>query len=90
MPDGSREWFLYSWFNIKRVYRGEVGNKSIGINTAMMPASDYVSKELKRDHNYLVLLRPDEKKLKKIKTKEGLIFWDALRGEEIIAIVKLR
>jgi hypothetical protein len=90
MPDGSRVWLLESWFNIKKVYRGAVKTKSIGINTAMLPATEYVSKELERDHNYLVLLRPNEKALKKINTEEGLSFWEALRGEEIIAIVKMK
>src|SRR5689334_17679972 len=31
MPDGSRAWALEAWFQIKKVYRGQVGGKSIYI-----------------------------------------------------------
>jgi hypothetical protein len=88
-PDGSREWFKDSWFEVKRVYRGKVSSKSIGINTAMLPVNRYVSERLEEARDYLVLLRPGEDKLERIKTGKGLSFWDALHGDEIIAIVKL-
>ena len=88
MPDGSREWFVDSMFDIKQVYRGEVGNKSIRINRAGLPVNGYVNQKLKVDHKYLVLLRPAEEKIETIKTEQSLIFWDALYGEEIIAIVE--
>jgi hypothetical protein len=90
MPDGSRERALESWFNIKRVYRGKVSNKAIFINRAMLPVNGYSNKKLKRDHNYLVLLRPSEESMKMIQTREDLSFWDALHDEEIIAIVDLK
>jgi hypothetical protein len=89
-PDGTRVWFRDSWFNVKKVYRGKVGTNSVRINTAMLPDSGYVSKKLERDHNYLVLLRPDEETLKAIQTKEGVSFWDSLNDDEIIAIVELK
>ena len=90
MADGSRVWFLDSWFNIKSVYRGQVGKKSIRINTAMLPKSVYVNQRLERDHNYLVLLRPNSESMERIKTAEGIGFRHALHDEEIIAIVELK
>jgi hypothetical protein len=89
LPDGSRRWFRASWFEVKRVYRGEVKNRSIGINTAMLPVNAYVSAKLERGRDYLVLLRPGEPKLDGIKTGKALSFWDALQGDEIMAIVEL-
>lgn len=90
MPDGSRRWLLESWFQVKRVYRGKVGHKFIRINTAMLPKTEYISEKLERDRAYLVLLRPRPKTMKLIETKEGVGVWDALREEEIVAIVPLK
>ena len=90
MPDGSRRWLLESWFHVKRVYRGKVGHKFIRINKAMMPKTEYVSENLERDRAYLVLLRPRPKSMEMIKSKEGVGVWDALREEEIVAIVRLK
>jgi hypothetical protein len=87
-PDGTRVWGLDSWINIKRVYRGKVGSKSININRGRVPTSEYVSKRLEQGHEYLLLLRPGEETLKKIKSREGTSFWDALHDEEILAIVE--
>jgi hypothetical protein len=87
-PDGTRVWGLDSWFTIRRVYKGEVGSKSIRINTAMLPKSEYISAKLKPAQQYLLLLRPREETLKKLKTAEGLSFWESLREAEIIAIVE--
>src|SRR5256885_1315186 len=78
-PDGMRVWFIDSWFNVKKVYRGKVENKFVRVNTAMLPISRYVSKDLEREHNYLVLLRPEKESLKAMNTKEGIMFWDSLR-----------
>jgi hypothetical protein len=88
--DGTRVWYLDSWFNVKKVYRGELKTKSIRVNTAMLPASQYVDKDLEREQNYLILLRPDKEAMKAIKTSEGIIFRDSLHDEEIIAIVELK
>ena len=90
MADGSREWLLDSWFDIKRVYRGQVGSKSIRINKAMLPKSMYVSERLEREHNYLVLLRPGSESMETLKTEKEIGFWDALHDEEIVAIVELK
>ena len=87
-PDGTRVWGLDSWISIKRVYRGKVGSKSINISRLGVPISEYVSKSLEQGHEYLVLLRPGEQKLKKIKSREGTSFFDALHDEEILAIVE--
>lgn len=89
-PDGTRVWFIDSWFKVKEIYRGEVASKSISINTAMLPDSEYVTKKLEREHRYLLLLRPDEEQAKALKTEDGLRFWDSLREEAIIAIVELK
>jgi hypothetical protein len=89
-PDGTRVWALDSWFTIKRVYRGEVGSKSIRINTAMLPKTEYINQKFKPAQEYLVLLRPSEETLKQLKTTEGISFWDALHSEEIIAIMELK
>ena len=88
MPDGTRRWFLDSWFDVKKVYRGEVGSQLIRVNTAMLPKTGYVKERLEREGEYLVLLRPGVEKMKRIRTREGVSFWDALKGEEIIAIVE--
>lgn len=89
-PDGTIVFGLDQWFAIKRVYRGKVGNKFIRINPTGLPTSSYVSQSLKLEQAYLVLLRPGSEKMKAIKTREGLSFWDALRDEEILAIVELK
>jgi hypothetical protein len=87
-PDGTRVWGLDSWFTIKRVYRGQVKSKSIRINTAMLPKSEYINPRLKPAQQYLLLLRPRQETLKKLKTAEGVNFLESLREEEIIAIVE--
>ena len=90
MPDGTRVWFIDSWFKVQEVYRGEVRSQFIRVNTAMLPESEYVPAKLEWDHNYLVLLRPDHLALKALKTKEGISFQDSLSREEIVAIVELK
>jgi len=49
-----------------------------------------VSVKLTVGRDYLILLRPNEASMKVIKAGEYVPVWDALRGEEIIAIVKLK
>jgi hypothetical protein len=90
MPDGSRRWALEPWFNVKKVYRGEVGGKTIHINSRVSPKINDVSVKLEVGRDYLVLLRPNEKSMKVIKAGEYVPVWDALHGEEIIAIVELK
>jgi hypothetical protein len=89
MPDGSRRWALESWFNVKKVYRGKVGGKTIHINTRVSPKIKDVSEKLEVGQDYLVLLRPNEESMKVIEAGEYVPAWDALYGEEIIAIVKI-
>ena len=89
MPDGSRRWFLESWFHIRKVYRGLVGGESIYINSAMLPTKD-IYKKLDVGSDYLLFLRPSEESIKRIKTGIVSPFEDALHEEEIIAIVKLK
>ena len=79
-----------SWFDIKQVYRGEVGSKFIRVNTAMLPKSEYVKEGLEREGEYLVLLRPSREKMKQIRTRGEISFLEAVKDEEIIAIVELR
>ena len=90
MPDGSRVWALESWFQIKKVYRGKVGGKSVYINSGMLPKTKDVSVTLKVGREYLVLLRPSDESMKLIKPGEYVPFWNTLDGEEIIAIVELK
>lgn len=90
MPDGSRVWALESWFNVKKVYQGEVGGKTVYINSRVSPKINDVSVKLEVGRNYLVLLRPNEESMKVLKAGEYVPVWDALHSEEIIAIVKLR
>jgi hypothetical protein len=90
MPDGSRIWALESWFNVKKVYLGKVVGKTIYINTRVSPKINDVSVKLEVGRDYLVLLRPNEVSMKVIKAGEYVPVWDALHGEEIIAIVKLK
>ena len=88
--DGSRVWALESWFRISKVYRGKVGGKSIYINSSMLPKTKYVAAKLEVGREYLVLLRPNSESLKVLKAGEYVPVWDALRDEEIIAIVRLQ
>lgn len=90
MPDGSRRWALEFWFNIGKVYRGNVGSKTIHINSRVSPKINDVSVKLEVGRDYLVLLRPNEESMKVIKAGEYVPVWEALRGEEILAIVALK
>ena len=89
LADGSRVWALEPWFNVKKVYRGKVGGKSIQIHDRVSKIND-VSVKLEVGQDYLVLLRPNEKSMKVIKAGEYVPVWKALNDEEIIAIVKLK
>lgn len=90
MPDGSRRWALESWLRIKKVYRGQLGGKSIHVKTVLSPESESPLAQLKVGVEYLVLLRPNEKSLKAIKAGEYVPAWDALDDDEIVAIVALK
>jgi len=89
-PDGTEIWALESWFKVKRVYRGKIGAKTIYINGRVSPKINDLSVKPEVGRNYLVLLRPNEKSMKVIKTGKYVPVWDALHGEEIIAVVKLK
>ena len=56
----------------------------------MLPKTEYVKERLTLEGKYFVLLRPSVEKMKQIRTEGGVSFWDALRGEEIIAIVEIK
>jgi len=88
--DGTRIWALEPYFSVKRVYRGEVGGKTLLINTRVSPKINDVSVKLELGQEYLVLLRPNEESMKVIKAGEYVPVWDAPYGEEIVAIVKLK
>ncbi len=88
LGDGTRVWALEPWFNVKRVFRGEVGSKTIHLNDRVSQIND-VSVNLKVGWDYLVLLRPNEKSMKVLKAGEYVPVWDALHAEEIIAVVPL-
>ncbi len=90
LPDGSRRWALESWFNVSKVYRGKVGGKTIYLNRSVLPKINDVSVNLKVGRDYLVLLRPNEESLKLIEAGKYVPVWEALYGEEIIAIVELK
>ena len=90
MPDGTQVWARTSWFRITKVYRGKVGGRSIHINSSMLPKTKDVSAKLEVGREYLVLLRPSSKSLEVLKAGEYVPVWDALRDEEIIAIVGLK
>jgi len=90
MPDGSRVWARENWFRITKVYQGKVGGKSIYINSAMLPKTEEVSEKLEVGRNYLVLLRPNEKSMELIRAGEYVSVFNAMHGEEIIAIVELK
>jgi hypothetical protein len=83
-------WALESWFQVTKVYLGKVGGKSIYINSAMLPGTKEVSEKLERGRNYLILLQPSEESMKAIEAGKRVPVWDALHGEEIIAIVELK
>ena len=90
LGDGTRVWALEPWFNVKRVYRGKVGGKSIQISSSVSPKINDVSVKLEVGRDYLVLLRPNEKSMKLILSGHHVPFWDALDGPEIIAIVPVK
>jgi hypothetical protein len=89
-PDGTRIWALEPWFNVKRIYRGKIGGKTIQINSRVSPKINGVSVNLTVGRDYLVLLRPSEESMKVIEAGEYVPVWDAPGGEEIIAIVELK
>ena len=90
MPDGIRVWARESWFQITKVYLGTAGGKSIYIKSGRLPKAKDVSEKLEVGHEYLVLLRPSDESMKLIKAGGYVPFWNALRDEEIIAIVELK
>ena len=90
MRDGTQVFARTSWFQLTKVYRGQVRGRSIYINSSMLPNTKYVSPKLEVGREYLVLLRPTTKSLKVIKTGETLPIRDDLHDEEILAIVELR
>lgn len=90
LGNGSRRWALESWFNVKTVYGGKVGGKTIYINSRVSRKINDESVKLKVGRDYLVLLRPNEKSMKAIKAGEYVPAWGALDGEEIIAIVEVK
>jgi hypothetical protein len=87
---GRRVWALESWFNVRRVYRGKVGGKTIYLNIGISPKINDVSVKLEVGRDYLVLLRPNDKSMKVITAGEYVPVWKALDSEELIAIVELK
>jgi len=90
MPDGTNVWALDSWFRITKVYRGKVRDRSIHINSSMLPKTKYVSAKLEVGREYLIFVRPGSRSLKVSEAGEYIPVSDALRDEEIIAIVRLK
>ena len=90
MADGIRRWPMESWFRIKEVYRGQAGGKNIYITSMIPLKNEEAGVKLELDHDYLVLLQPNEESMKAIKAGEHVPAWDALDDDEIIAIVKLK
>jgi hypothetical protein len=88
--DGTRIWALEPWFNVKKVYRGKVGGKTIQINSRVSPKINGASVNLKVGRDYLVLLRPSKESMKVIEAGEYVPVWDAPSGEELLAIVELK
>ena len=87
LGDGRRAWALESWLNVKRVYRGKLGGKSIYLGSRVSPKINGVSVKLEVGRDYLVLLRPNDESMKSIKAGGYVPARNALRDEEIIAIV---
>lgn len=89
MPDGSRAWTLETWFQVKTVYRGQVGGKSVYLKWNGLPKNERAGVPLETGHEYLVLLRPNEESWKTIKSGKYVAAWDALDDDEVVAIVEL-
>ena len=88
LPDGSRRWAYSRGFDITQVHRGEVGSHYIGVRGAMLPNS-IPSGRLESGARYLLLLRPGPGAKAVIKTgQRSHYYWNALRDEEILAIVE--
>jgi len=90
MPDGSRIWALEAWFQIKKIYRGQVGGKSIYIKRSLPPKTEDAGTDLEVGREYLVFLRPSEESMKAIRAGEYVPAWDALHDDEIIAVVGIK
>jgi hypothetical protein len=90
MPDGSRVWALESWFRIRKVYRGQVGGKSVSIKRRVSAKTEDAGVKLEVGREYLVLLRPSEESMKAIRAGEYVPAWEALHDEEILAVVELK
>jgi hypothetical protein len=69
-----------------RFFRGEAGGKFISTGSDLLVRGT----KLKRDHTYLVWLRPDERSMQSIRKGRHVPFCDSLDDEEIIAIVELK
>ena len=90
MPDGSRRWFMESWFRIKKVYRGRVRGKFIYIKGGVPLKTEDENVKLEVGREYLVLLRPREESTKAVKAGEYVPDWQALDNEELVAVVELK
>ena len=78
---------MEAFISITKVYRGEVGGKTISLNWHDLRE---MGGKLTRGHMYLVLLRPNARSMKPIRAGEHVPFWDALDKTEIIAVVELK
>ena len=87
MSDGTRAWAMEAYIQVTKVYRGEAGGKTIALDWDDLRET---GRKLTRGHRYLVLLRPTTKSMKAIRAGEYVPFWDALNGEEVLAIVELK
>ena len=91
LPDGSSRFPLLRGFELTAVHRGDVTSDYLGVDDEPhLLGSDALSGGLEEGAVYLVLLRPSEATLKVLRRRPGSrSYRDALRAEEVVAIVLL-
>ncbi len=84
-----RDWFLESGFTIEHDSFRNIKCKHILINTAMLPKTGLVEKNLVEGETYSVSLKPSEDSMKIIQDENGrFTYFNALSGKEILAITE--
>jgi hypothetical protein len=88
MPDGQRRWALLKGFTIRRVHRGTVRSRVIGVQPdAVRLASG--APALVEGREYVLFLRPSEESLRALQRPGApRRSRDALGADEVLAIVE--
>jgi hypothetical protein len=88
LPDGSRRWPLLRGFATTAVHRGGLRGEYIGVAEPRLLGPDEAEGTLTEGEEYLLLLRPSEASIARLRTREGNSDRrHALASDEVVAIV---